>query len=79
MILQYNGKRQVLALLDKYSELIEDYPDENKHLSASSLQTHVDVIAFLLQRGTDPTVRDSQGLIAADFDFKAALQMKQEL
>lgn len=66
----YNGKNQVEVLLDKYSEYMKEGSDNSTKIIKEALQTHIEVIDLLLKGGADTSIKDSEGHVAADFDYK---------
>lgn len=70
LMFAYNGKNQVQTLLDKYSEYMKDSHDNSTKVIKEALQTHSDVVNLLLSRGADPNLKDNDGHIAVDFDYK---------
>ena len=67
----YNGKNQVEVLLDKYREYMKENSDNSTRLIKDALQTHVEVVQLLIKGGADLTIKDSEGHVASDFDYKA--------
>ena len=67
----YNGKNQVEVLLDKYREYMKENNDNSTRLIKDALQTHVEVVQLLIKGGADLTIKDSEGHVASDFDYKA--------
>lgn len=70
LMFAYNGKNQVQTLLDKYSEYMKDANDNSTKVIKDALQTHSDVVNLLLSSGADPNLKDNDGHIAIDFDYK---------
>jgi ankyrin repeat protein len=71
LMFAYNGKNQVETLLDKYSEYLRDAQDLNSSkIIQEALQTHVDVVNLLIEKGADVNLQDNEGHIAKDFDYK---------
>lgn len=67
----YNGKNQVEVLLDKYSEYMKEGSDNSTRIIKEALQTHIEVVQLLIKGGADLTMKDSEGHVAVDFDYKA--------
>ena len=67
----YNGKNQVEVLLDKYREYMKDASDNSTRIIKDALQTHVEVVQMLIKGGADVSVKDGEGHVATDFDYKA--------
>lgn len=70
LMFAFNGKNQVETLLDKYSEYIKESDESSTKIIKEALQTHVDVVNLLLKSGADEAIKDNEGHIAADFDYK---------
>jgi ankyrin repeat protein len=70
LMFAYNGKNQVQTLLDKYSEYMKESNDTSTKIIKDALQTHVDVVDLLLKNGADITLKDNDGHVALDFDYK---------
>ena len=67
----YNGKNQVNVLLDKYREYMKDANNDNStRIIMDALQTHIDVVSMLVQKGADSALQDKEGHVASDFDYK---------
>lgn len=71
LMFAYNGKNQIETLIDKYSEYIKDENDTSTKAMTAALQSHKDVVALLLKHGADPNLKDLEGHVASDFDYKA--------
>ena len=71
LMFAYNGKNQVEVLLDKYSEYMKESNDNSTRIIKEALQTHVEVVQLLIKGGADLTIKDSEGHVAVDFDYKA--------
>jgi ankyrin repeat protein len=71
LMFAYNGKNQVEVLLDKYSEYMKEGSDNSTRIIREALQTHVEVVQLLMKGGADLAVKDSEGHVAVDFDYKA--------
>jgi ankyrin repeat protein len=69
LMFAYNGKNQVETLLDKYSEYMKDNTNSTKIIE-EALQTHVDVVSILLEKGANVELKDKEGHTAKDFDYK---------
>ena len=68
----YNGKHQVEVLLDKYKEYMKESSNDNStKLIIDALQTHIEVIQLLIRGGADINLKDNEGHMASDFDYKA--------
>ena len=68
----YNGKHQVEVLLDKYKEYMKESNNDNStKLIIDALQTHIEVIQLLTRGGADINLKDNEGHMASDFDYKA--------
>jgi serine/threonine-protein phosphatase 6 regulatory ankyrin repeat subunit B len=72
LMFAYNGKNQVETLLDKYAEYLKDGSDNSTKIIKEALQTHVDVVQLLIANGADASLKDKEGHVAADFDYKPA-------
>ena len=70
LMFAYNGKNQVEVLLDKYSEYMKEGSDNSTHIIREALQTHKEVLQLLIKGGADITMKDSEGHVALDFDYK---------
>lgn len=70
MFVAYIGKNQVQTLLDKYSEYMKEANDTSTKIIKDALQTHVDVVQLLLKYGADSSLKDREGHLAIDFDYK---------
>eukprot|EP01041_Mallomonas_annulata_P003068 gene3068-6016_t len=70
LMFAYNGKNQVQTLLDKYGEYMKDKADNSTKIIREALQTHIDVVDTLLKHGADPALKDKEGHVAGDFDYK---------
>jgi len=70
LMFAYNGKNQVQTLLDKYGEYMKDKADNSTRIIREALQTHIDVVETLLKHGADTSLKDKDGHIALDFDYK---------
>ena len=66
----YNGKNQVEVLLDKYSDYMKEGNDNSTRIIKEALQTHIEVVQLLINGGADLTMKDSEGHVAVDFDYK---------
>lgn len=71
LMFAYNGKNQVETLLDKYSEYIKDDSDNSSKVILEALKSHIEVVNILLQHNADPNIKDLEGHIALDFDYKS--------
>lgn len=71
LMFAYNGKNQVEVLLDKYSEYMKEGSDNSTRIIKEALQTHIEVVQLLIKGGADLTMKDSEGHVAVDFDYKA--------
>lgn len=72
LMFAYNGKNQVETLLSKYTEYIKLGAAENStKIIQDALNTHIQVVAELINAGADVNLKDNEGHIAIDFDFKA--------
>eukprot|EP01035_Chromulina_nebulosa_P017130 gene17130-22644_t len=71
LMFAYNGKNQIETLLDKYKDYISESTDNSTQLIKDALKTHIDVVNILLKNGADPLLKDLEGHIAIDFDYKA--------
>jgi ankyrin repeat protein len=73
LMFAYNGKNQVETLLDKYAEYLKDAQDANStKIIQDALKTHVNVVQTLIVNGADETLKDNEGHVAVDFDYKPA-------
>jgi len=70
LMFAYNGKNQVETLLDKYADYIKDVDSNSTKIIKDALQTHVDVIEMLVNGGADKNIKDNEGHVALDFDYK---------
>lgn len=70
LMFAYNGKNQVETLLDKYSEYMKEANDNSTKIIKEALQTHVDVVNLLLNSGADVNLKDNDGHVAVDFDYR---------
>lgn len=71
LMFAYNGKNQVETLLDKYADYLKDAQDANStKIIQDALQTHVDVVQALIAGGADANLKDLEGHVAIDFDYK---------
>jgi ankyrin repeat protein len=70
LMFAYNGKNQVQTLLDKYSEYMKEADDNSTKIIKAALQTHLDVVQLLLKNGADAALKDNDGHVATDFDYK---------
>lgn len=73
LMFAYNGKNQVETLLDKYAEYLKKGSDNSTKIIKDALETHVNVIQLLLENGADASLKDNEGHVAADFDYKPAV------
>lgn len=71
LMFAYNGKNQVQTLLDKYGDYMKDDNDTSTKIIKDALQTHVEVVSLLVSSGADLNLKDNDGHIAKDFDYKA--------
>ena len=68
----YNGKHQVEVLLDKYKEYMKESSNDNStKLIIDALQTHIEVLQLLIRGGADISLKDNEGHMGSDFDYKA--------
>ena len=70
LMFAYNGKNQVQTLLDKYSEYMKEASDNSTKIIKEALSTHVEVVNMLLKYGADLDLKDNEGHVALDFDYK---------
>jgi len=70
LMFAYNGKNQVETLLDKYADYIKDVDSNSTKIIKDALQTHVDVIDMLVTGGANKDIKDNEGHVALDFDYK---------
>ena len=70
LMFAYNGKNQVETLLDKYSDYVKDAGDNSTKIIQEALNTHVHVVDLLTKSGADLNIKDNEGHIAIDFDYK---------
>jgi ankyrin repeat protein len=74
LMFAYNGKNQVATLLDKYSDYVKELMnDTSTKLIQEALQTHKEVVEMLIGNGADESLKDNEGHLAIDFDYKAAV------
>lgn len=57
LMFAYNGKNQVETLFDKYSEYMKDSAENSTKIIKEALQTHVDVVKFLIKSGANPDIK----------------------
>ena len=67
----YNGKNQVEVLLDKYQEYMKEGSDSSTRKINAALVTHTEVVQLLIRSGADLTMKDTEGHVATDFDYRA--------
>jgi ankyrin repeat protein len=73
LMFAYNGRNQVASLLDKYSEYMTKdaaSKDNSTAIIEKALETHTGIIELLLAHGADPLLKDAEGNVAVDFDYK---------
>jgi ankyrin repeat protein len=76
LMFAYNGKNQVETLLDKYSEYMKDLTEKDRENNNSTqlineaLEAHRQVIKLLIDNGADTQIKDNEGHIAVDFDYR---------
>ena len=70
LMFAYNGKNQVEVLLDKYNEYMKEGSDNSTRVIKEALQTHKEVLQLLIKGGADISIKDSEGHVALDFDYK---------
>jgi ankyrin repeat protein len=74
LMFAYNGKNQVATLLDKYSDYVKELMnDTSTKLIQEALQTHKEVVEMLIGNGADESLKDNEGHLAIDFDYKTAV------
>jgi ankyrin repeat protein len=70
LMFAYNGKNQVEILYNKYSKYKQNDMDETYNIIKIALENHIYIISLLIDNGSDISIRDNDGHIAIDFDYK---------
>lgn len=75
----YNGKNQVEVLLDKYSEYMKEGNDNSTKIIKDALLTHIDVVELLISGGADIMIKDKEGHVGIDFDYRIPVYESESL
>mmetsp|Transcript_12255 Transcript_12255/g.17096 ORF Transcript_12255/g.17096 Transcript_12255/m.17096 type:complete len:903 (+) Transcript_12255:62-2770(+) len=78
LMFAYNGKNQVETLWERYSQYLTEGDKEEEgtedggtlQVIQDAMKNHSALVQLLLKSGADATLKDKEGHVAADFDFK---------
>jgi len=74
LMFSYNGLAQVRTLWERYkaylAESSEPEDESNSKIIQDALTNHTAVVDLLVAAGADTTLKDNEGHVALDFDFK---------
>eukprot|EP00752_Nemacystus_decipiens_P008526 g7615.t1 len=73
LMFAYNGRAQVASLMDKYAEYLDDADDasgESTKMMREAMAHTQSIIDLLLTSGADPSLKDTEGRMAKDFDYQ---------
>ena len=58
---------------------MKDTSDNSTRIIKDALQTHLDVVDILIKGGADVNLKDNEGRIASDFDYKPTISADKSL
>ncbi|CAM9820487.1 unnamed protein product [Pylaiella littoralis] len=82
LMFAYNGRAQVASLMDKYAEYLDDADvasGESTKMMREAMAHTQSIIDLLLTSGAEPSLKDSEGRMAKDFDYQPPAEGEEEV